>query len=350
MKVTMLIFALIGICLAETQIKSVSERAVELGFNTFDHQFNSFKINFQKSYANGAEEETRKLNFLLHLQTITEHNELFKRGLKSFELGVNQFSDMTAEEYQSMFSSQPNPLVQKPEPVNAYIRNNASQINAPASWDWRQSGKVTPVKNQGGCGSCWAFSVVGAVEGIYAVKHNQNLDLSEEQLVDCTNSRCGGQWIYDGFKYVIAHGVENEGQYPYTAGSGHYNPCQENAGAPHTHIRGYASLGRGISDQHPLATDGEIMDAVMNNGPISVMFNAAGGAFQGYRSGVLDENDMGWTGSHAVLIIGWGNENGKNYWLLKNSWGTGWGDGGFFKMLRGNNLRHVNEYLYFPTL
>ncbi|CAG2107411.1 unnamed protein product [Medioppia subpectinata] len=343
------IFALICVSFA-TQTKSVSQKAADLGFKTFDHDFKSFKITHNKQYSTAEEEEQRKVNFLHTLQVIAQHNEGFKRGIETHEMGVNQFADMSDAEYQSMFVM-PDPTVQKPEPADAYIAEPEALSSVPQSLDWRQKGKVTPVKNQGGCGSCWAFSVIGGIESAYAVKQNKNnLDLSEEQLVDCMNSKCGGQWIYDGYKYVIAHGVENEAQYPYSAGSGHYNQCQEKASAPHTHIKGYKSLGKGISESHPLATDQEIMAAIEANGPISMMFNANGDAFRNYKTGVITQNDMGWTGSHAVVIVGWGTEGGHDYWIIKNSWGATWGDHGYFKMVRGQNLRHVNEYLYFPDL
>jgi len=338
------ILALIGICFAET--KTASQYAAELGFKTFDHEFNTFKINHNRHYSTPEEEEQRKLNFLNSLQIVEKHNELYKKGEKSYELGINLFSDLSADEYKAMFRM-PNPTVRKPEPAPAFIANLT--VAAPQSFDWRQHGKVTPVKSQGDCGSCWSFSVTGAIESLYAIKHNQNLDLSEEQLIDCMNSKCDGEWIYDGYKYVIANGLETESAYPYTAGSGKYNACKEKKSSPHTHISSYKSLGKGISEAHPLATDAEIMAAVQIQ-PVSVMFNADGDDFGSYKSGVITTNNMGWEGSHAVIIVGWGTENGKDYWLIKNSWGAEWGDAGYFKMVRGQNLRHVNEYLYFPVL
>ncbi|CAG2111407.1 unnamed protein product [Medioppia subpectinata] len=306
------------------------------------------EINHSKQYSTAEEEEQRKVNFLQTLQTIAKHNELFNSGLESYEMGVNQFADLTDAEYKSMFSM-PDPTVQKPALAEPYIADPESLSSVPKSFDWRQSGKVTPVRNQGSCGSCWAFSVIAAIESAYAIKKNKpGINLSEEQLVDCMNSKCGGQLITKGFDYVKAHGVENEGQYPYKAGSGHYGKCTEKASAPHTHIKGYKGLGHASGPN--LATDGQIMAAIQANGPLSMQFNAAGNDFRNYKSGVITSNDMSWSAAHAVLLIGWGTEGGHDYWLFKNSWGTAWGAKGYFKMARGHNLRHINEFLYIPTL
>ncbi|CAG2117960.1 unnamed protein product, partial [Medioppia subpectinata] len=324
------ILSLICVCFA-AQNKSASQNAADLGFKTFEHEFNSFKINHSKQYSTAEEEEQRKVNFLQTLQRIEKHNELFKRGLESYEKGVNQFADLTDAEYQSMFVM-PDPTEHKPALAEPYIADPESLSSAPQSFDWRSSGKVTSVKNQGGCGSCWAFSVLATLESAFLIKHNQNLDLSEEQLVDCTNSRCGGQTVDSAFKYVQAHGVENEGQYPYTAGSGHYNNCGDQPSAPHTHIQGYRGLGHAVGPN--LATDQEIMAAIQANGPVSITFNAAGNDFRDYKSGVLASNDMGWTAAHAVIITGWGTEGGHDFWEIKNSWGAGWGAQGYIKLAR----------------
>uniref|UniRef100_H3C206 Cathepsin 12 n=1 Tax=Tetraodon nigroviridis TaxID=99883 RepID=H3C206_TETNG len=212
--------------------------------------------------------------------------------------------------------------------------------------DYRQMGYVTEVKDQGYCGSCWAFSTTGAIEGQIYKKTGQLVSLSEQNLVDCSKSYgtygCSGAWMANAYDYVVNNGLESTGTYPYT--SMDTQPCYyDNKRAVGT-IRDYRFIPKG--DEQALA------DAVATIGPITVAIDASHSSFLFYSSGIYEESNCNPNNlSHAVLLVGYGSEGGQDYWLIKNSWGSSWGEGGYMRLIRdGKNSCGIASYALYPMV
>ncbi|KAE9457555.1 hypothetical protein C3L33_10538, partial [Rhododendron williamsianum] len=198
----------------------------------------------------------------------------------------------------------------------------------PSSMDWRKEGVVTPVKDQGDCGSCWAFSAVAAVEGINALKNGKLISLSEQELVDCDinggDQGCQGGLMDYAFQFIKKNkGLTTEANYPYSGTDG---TCQRNKAAQHAaKITGYEDV--------PTNNESSLLKAVANQ-PVSVAIDAGGSDFQFYSSGVFT-GECGTALDHGVTAIGYGtNRDGTKYWLIKNSWGVSWGEEGYMRMQR----------------
>nr|prf Cys protease [Drosophila melanogaster] len=205
-----------------------------------------------------------------------------------------------------------------------------AHVTLPKSVDWRTKGAVTAVKDQGHCGSCWAFSSTGALEGQHFRKSGVLVSLSEQNLVDCStkygNNGCNGGLMDNAFPYIKDNGgIDTEKSYPYEAidDSCHFNRAQVGATD-----RGFTDIPQGDEKKMP--------EAVATVGPVSVAIDASHESFQFYSEGVYNEPQCDAQNlDHGVLVVGFGtDESGEDYWLVKNSWGTTWGDKGFIKMLR----------------
>ncbi|XP_044231460.1 procathepsin L-like [Thunnus albacares] len=212
--------------------------------------------------------------------------------------------------------------------------------------DWRDKGYVTEVKNQKNCGSCWAFSATGSLEGQIFNKTGKLVSLSEQQLVDCSrdygNMGCSGGWMHDAFRYIKENGgLDTEDSYPYEAKDGkcRYDPAKIGA-----NCTGYVNVKSNDEDA--------LRDAVATIGPVSVAIDASQTSFQLYKSGVYDEPHCQSSAlNHAVLAVGYGTENGLDYWLVKNSWGLEWGDKGYIKMSRNKqNQCGMGSYAIYPQV
>lgn len=291
----------------------------------------SFKSKFNKKYE-PAEEEMRRAIFLTNLQIIESHNLKFAMGEVSFSMAVNDFSDLTDLEFHQFYLS----------PVKFDL--NASSLQEtplrmatlddgklPTTVDWRTKGYVTPVKNQKQCGSCWAFSTTGVIEGQYFKKHRKLISLSEQQLVDCSrdfrNMGCRGGLPSNAYDYIkSAGGIELERDYPYYARD---MQCKFNKMRVAAKVKG----GRRV-----LPHEYSLQDAVAKVGPISVGIDASQPSFRHYSgTTIYDEPNCTQNLDHAVLVVGYGTENGRDYWLVKNSWGPSWGLNGYIKMSRNKN-------------
>ncbi|XP_056644468.1 cathepsin L-like proteinase [Diorhabda sublineata] len=295
-------------------------------------QWQDFKVKFSKSHSL-TEDKLRFGIFQNNLRKIEVHNALYEKGEVSYFLKVTQFADWTSEEFKSMLGAQ---LNGKPEisPIGRF--KPEANFTRPESIDWRQKGAVLGVKAQGDCGSCWAFSTTGALEGQLAIHRNQYIPLSEQELVSCdkNNHACGGGWIDVPYTYLEQNGLSSEEQYPYT---GNEDSCINNIGnKPLTTVQGFISIKK---DEESMA------DAVATVGPISIYVNANNG-WQLYGGGVFDDKDCADFFNHAVIITGYDSQS----WTIKNSWGTEWGEEGYMRLIRGKNQCGITIFPIYPVL
>uniref|UniRef100_UPI00398ECF69 procathepsin L-like n=1 Tax=Pristiophorus japonicus TaxID=55135 RepID=UPI00398ECF69 len=316
--------------------------------HTFDPALHEAWLNW-KSFHNKQYEENegnyRRTVWEKNLQLIQLHNLEHSMGKHSFLMGMNQFGDFTVEDFHQ-FMNRLNLLLIKNSTRKESASARPKPLRLPNSVDWRAKGYVTPVKNQGQCGSCWAFSAVGALEGQTYKKTGKLISLSEQNLVDCSNSEgnfgCNGGLMEHAFNYVkLNGGIDTENYYPYTASEG---TCNYNPKYSATSCHDYRFSAKG--DETALA------EAVATVGPISIAIDAKHSSFQFYRSGVYYEpNCNNFVINHGVLTVGYGSENGDNYWIVKNSYGIWWGDHGYIKMAKDrNNNCGVANYAIYPLV
>ena len=286
-------------------------------------EFSFFQEKFEKRYNSLEELETRFAIFRKNFIEIVAHNNLLDQN---FTMGINQFTDLTADEFKKLYVSGL-PKVELGSYGCKSFESDAS--GAPQTVDWRSKGAVTSVKDQGQCGSCWTFSATGAVEGAWAISKGQLIDLSEQQLVDCASGvsygshGCNGGQMEGAFKYIESNGQCSFSTYPYKAVDG---TCQRCSSVVHI---------SSCSDVKP--NDQLSLKAAVALQPVAIAIEADTRYFQSYSSGVLTSSSCGTTLDHGVLIVGYGEENGQKYWLVKNSWSTTWGDKGYVKIARSES-------------
>ncbi|KAL8604589.1 hypothetical protein ACOMHN_013369 [Nucella lapillus] len=292
--------------------------------------WNRWKNTHGKEYT-PFEEIYRKRMFFQNLRDVLRHNAKYPVSV-SYVRGMNQFSDMTVEEYRTYNRLQ---ATIRSSSICSSVSHNVSLESLPTTVDWRTKGFVTPVKNQGQCGSCWAFSTTGSVEGQHFNKTGHLLSLSEQQLVDCSGSEgnegCNGGLAEYAFEYIMKQpgGLETESDYPYTASNGN---CTAQASLEDAKIRACVDVIGGSEEA--------LQEASALVGPISVAIDASHSSFQSYSGGVYYEPACSTTQlDHGVLMVGYGTYQGQDYWLVKNSWGKNWGLSGYLMMSRnrGNN-------------
>lgn len=315
-------------------------------FGNEDFEFHDWKIKFEKSYSSSSEEAYRKNVWLKNRKYVIAHNMLADQDLKSFRLGMTYFADLENEEYRKMILG--GCLKEYKSKQNESTTEQVIEVgvSVPSSIDWRQKGYVTPVKNQGSCGSCWAFSATGALEGQNFRKTKHLVSLSEQQLVDCSkgygNQGCGGGWMDHAFQYIKENkGIDTEGAYPY---KGIDNRCQFNPSKIGATCTGYKDITKG--------SERALQNAVGTIGPVSVAIDASQPTFQMYQSGIYDEPECSSTSlDHGVLAVGYGSSNGRDYWIIKNSWGVRWGHNGYIYMSRNKqNQCGIATAASYPTV
>ncbi|XP_042497213.1 cysteine proteinase COT44-like [Macadamia integrifolia] len=287
-------------------------------------------------------------NTLLKRFQIFQNNVWFihasnKRSNITYTLGLNKFADLSNEEFRARYTTPARQMLLQHQSMKQHFSYENVREPLPAFIDWRKRGAVTGVKDQGPCGSCWAFSTVAAVEGINQIRTGKLVSLSEQELIDCdkkVNEGCNGGLMDYAFQFIVENGgISWESDYPYTASDNICNITKKN---PHTvSIDGYEDV--------PANSPNALMRAVSHQ-PVSVAIEAGGLEFQFYTKGVFN----GFCGTdldHGVAIIGYGKtEKGIEYWIVKNSWGSDWGENGYIR-IRSNSkegLCGINMMASYP--
>jgi len=320
-------------------MKSILAGASLIGFASaqapdYDGMWAKFKKDYEKVYpANGDEEEKRFQIFKANVDVIEETNS----KKLSYWLGVNEFADQTWKEFSEthLGYDKNRQLSDLPKVPFPNITDVADSI------DWVAKGAVTPVKNQQRCGSCWAFSSTGSLEGAFFVATGKLQSLSEEDLVQCnsvTDHGCQGGLMDNAFNWVQQNGICSEESYPYTSGGGVTGKCKKTC-TPTVTVTGHTDVP---------SKDETALKAAVSKQPVSVAIEADKSAFQLYKGGVLDNPACGTQLDHGVLVVGYGTDD-KDYWKVKNSWGATWGEQGYIRMVRNKNQCGISQQPSYPT-
>ncbi|KAK9267183.1 hypothetical protein L1049_009603 [Liquidambar formosana] len=308
--------------------------------------FQRWRAKHGKVYKHAEEVERRFLNFRKNLKYVMEKNSR-RRSPSAHVVGLNRFADLSNEEFKQVYMSKvKKPVDKMTTSQRRSMQGKTTSCDAPSSLDWRKKGVVTAVKDQGDCGSCWAFSSTGAMEGINAIVTGSLISLSEQELMDCdtTNEGCDGGYMDYAFEWVIQNGgIDSEADYPYQFQDETCNITKEETKV--VSIDGYEDVEE---------SDSALLCATVNQ-PISVGMDGSALDFQLYTSGIYDGDcsDNPDDIDHAVLIVGYGSEDGEDYWIVKNSWGTYWGMDGYFYIRRNTDLAYgvcaINAMASYPT-
>ncbi|KAK4787391.1 hypothetical protein SAY86_011224 [Trapa natans] len=303
--------------------------------------FESWMAKHGKSYENLEEKLHRFEVFEENLKHIDETN----KKITNYWLGLNEFADLTHEEFKKMYLGLKKvDLSQRSQPSDEDF-THSEFVDLPKSVDWRKKGAVTSVKNQGSCGSCWAFSTVASIEGINQIVTGNLTSLSEQELIDCDtnyNNGCSGGLMDYAFTYIISNGgLHKEDDYPYIMEEGTCELTKDESEL--VTISGYHDV--------PANNEQSLLKALANQ-PLSVAIEASGRDFQFYSGGVFDGH-CGTELDHGVAAVGYGSTKGVDYIIVKNSWGPKWGEKGFIRMKRNTGkpegLCGINKMASYPT-
>ncbi|PIA56943.1 hypothetical protein AQUCO_00700949v1 [Aquilegia coerulea] len=301
--------------------------------------FESWMSKHGKSYESFEEKLHRFELFKENLKHIDETN----KKVTSYWLGLNEFADMSHEEFKSKYLGLKGEVHERKESTKEFSHRDI--VDLPKAVDWRKKGAVTPIKNQGGCGSCWAFSTVAAVEGINQIVTGNLTSLSEQELIDCDtgfNNGCSGGLMDYAFEYIVSNGgLHKEDDYPYLMEEGRCEEKKEETQV--VTITGYEDVPK---------NDEVSLIKALSQQPLSVAIEASGRDFQFYSGGVFNghcgtELDLG------VAAVGYGSLKGMDYIIVKNSWGPKWGEKGYIRMKRNTGkpegLCGINSLASYPT-
>ena len=299
-------------------------------------QFQRFIKKYHKKYSSVNEFLARYEVFKRNTLTTFQENN-------SYKTGITKFSDLTFQEFSKIYLNL-NYDAMAVANFNPYIVKVSNA--APDAFDWRDKGYVSPVKDQGSCGSCWAFSTVANLEGQYYKGKGKMVTFSEQMLVDCDtyDSACNGGLMENTFTWLKENGgIMTDADYPYV---GYKQSCKSDPSKyVDMTITGYKKLGSSSSTWDPVDEE-EIKEFLYETGPLAVALNA--NPLQTYSSGILDKTSSQCPISgmnHAVTMVGYGSESGTDYWIIKNSWGKSWGEDGYFRIRRGTGCCGINCYI-----
>ncbi|XP_023165114.2 cathepsin L1 [Drosophila hydei] len=310
--------------------------------------FDDFLRQTGKVYLDEKEREFRESIFVATKSLVDLNN----RHSSSYKLSLNAFADMTRKELSSLLGSK---LSVEGETltkghINFLPAPQPSDANLPESFDWREKGGVTPPGHQGSCGACWAFSATGSLEGHLFRRTGVLVPLSQQNLLDCSDAYgsngCDGGFQEYGFEYIRDHGVTLANKYPYVQKA---LDCKRNdtttfPGDSIVKIRDYARIKAG--DQQTMK------QVIATLGPLACSVNASPTSFQQYSGGIYDDEECNKEEvNHAVVVVGYGSENGRDYWIVKNSYSENWGEGGFFRLLSNpSNFCGIASECSYPIL
>jgi hypothetical protein len=293
--------------------------------------FDAFVAQFGKSYDTPDERDVRYAIFKANHRVVQAENG---KGLP-YRLALNEFADLTSQEFRAGHLgftgtselTDAKPWGEIPHLGTDGLNSTATLADLPDAVDWVEQGAVTTPKNQLHCGSCWSFSTTGALEGAWQIATGELVSLSEQQFVDCdrADNACGGGHMDQAFQYAQESGICTEESYPYQARAGTCSTSSCTVAVPQGAVQGF----RDVTPQDEQA----LMEAVSRQ-PVSIAIEADQQAFQLYSGGVLT-HECGDRLDHGVLLVGYGTDNGVDYWKIKNSWGSAWGEGGFVRIQRG---------------
>jgi len=295
--------------------------------------FISFVNTYGKRYNSKQEFDYR---YKVFVTNAAKAQELTQLNGGSAQFGVTQFSDLTADEFRRQYLNAAvgnttewdliKPEMKTEFPTMDYSSIGIPQVD-PTNFNWKDHGVVTGVYNQAQCGSCWAFSATETIESYYALAGNRLTSLSPEQITECdtTSYGCNGGWTIRAYQYVeSAGGLDSWAEYPYTSGDGVTGPCRN--------IRRYVAK---VNSYRQLAGENGIHAQASSAGPVSVCVDAS--SWQFYQNGVL--TNCGQNIDHCVQLTGYANYGrAGSHWIVRNSWGAGWGEGGYILIATGRNL------------
>ena len=300
-------------------------------------EFQQFIKDYGKYYETVDEFMKRFSIFKRHYLNINSNKA---NGIE-YEEGINEFSDMTPHEFARQYLT----LDVSQFDENDFTITKESELRIPGTYleknfDWRTKKVVSGVKNQGRCGSCWAFATISNLESLYAIKHKKLLTFSEQQLVDCDNLdySCNGGIMDNAFTWIKKNGgVEKAADYPYVAKK---QTCKQNKSKNVVKVTGFEKLG--YTDEQ------KIKSYLVSHGPLAIAMNAT--PLQTYKSGILDKTKAQCNPSglnHAVVLVGYGYDTKakKEYWIVRNSWGTNWGEKGYVRVALGKGVCGINTYV-----
>ncbi|AYN44975.1 cathepsin [Alphabaculovirus alterspexiguae] len=330
MNKTLIILLLCSVALMrQNNVTAEKPTSVLYNINSAPLYFEKFISQYNKQYKSDDEKRYRYNIFRHNIETINKKNSRNDSAVYK----INRFADMTKNEIVLRHTGLSSGEMLGANFCETIVVDGPAQRQRPASFDWRTLNKVTSVKDQGMCGACWAFAGLAALESQYAIKYDRLIDLSEQQLVDCdfVDMGCDGGLIHTAYEQLMhLGGVEQEFDYPYKA---ERQPC---ALKPHKFAAGVRNCYRYV-----LLNEERVEDLLRYVGPIAIAVDAVD--LTEYYGGIVsfcENNGL----NHAVLLVGYGVENNVPYWIIKNSWGSDYGEDGYVRVRRGvNSCGMINE-------
>lgn len=317
--------------------------------NDKDHiEFIKFKTSFSKTYSNKIEEISCFNIFKKNIKKANNLQIISDISKKKVTYGITKFSDMSEDYFKYSFNTaktQKNlyetDIIDNSSGDLKYLKININ-TKLPENFSWEEKKVVTRIKDQKKCGSCWTFAISAVIESQIAIKHGYNANLSEQNLLDCDvlNFGCDGGWILQGFEYTRINGLMLEADYPYVANQ---RNCKYDKNLVYAKVDSHYSL--------KTQNEEEIKAILFDKGPLLVGINA--GPLHLYIKGILDLDHRQCNTrelNHAVVLIGYGVENGVKYWKFKNSWGTNWGEIGFFRLAFGKGVCGITKEIYVVSI